>query len=114
MLWHIYSLLGNDRETNNDTMIFAMQQLRKEATVLEPLLNSGSSSTMEVLLEAVFSMWSGSRLYHSTYRLELVRTVSQLVNQSRVAVAEAGESAVTQSKGTSAVGSRYRTTAMEG
>jgi hypothetical protein len=34
----------------------ARQQLRKYATVLEPLLGSGPRSTMEVQLEAVFSM----------------------------------------------------------
>jgi hypothetical protein len=41
ILWHIDPLLGNDRETNNETMVIAMQQLRKYATVLEPLLGSG-------------------------------------------------------------------------
>jgi hypothetical protein len=33
-----------------------MQQLRKYATVLELLLGSGLRATMEILLEAVFSM----------------------------------------------------------
>jgi hypothetical protein len=49
-------LLGNDRETNNETTTIAMQQLRKYATVLELLLGSRPRATMEVLLEAVFSM----------------------------------------------------------
>jgi hypothetical protein len=35
----------------------ARQQLRKYATVLEPLLGSGPRATMEVQLEAMFSMW---------------------------------------------------------
>jgi hypothetical protein len=48
-------LLGNDRETNETTAI-AKQQLRKYATVLNPLLASGLSATVEILLEAVFSM----------------------------------------------------------
>jgi hypothetical protein len=33
-----------------------MQRLSKYATVLEPLLGSGPRATMELLLEAVFSM----------------------------------------------------------
>jgi hypothetical protein len=56
ILWHIDPLLGNDGEANNETMVITMQQLRKYATVLEPLLGSGPRATMEVLLEAVFSM----------------------------------------------------------
>jgi hypothetical protein len=43
----------------------ARQQLRKYAIVLEPLLGSRLRATMEVQLEAVFSMWSAPRLYHS-------------------------------------------------
>jgi hypothetical protein len=35
-----------------------------------PLLCSGLRATMEVLLEAVFVIWSAPRLYHSTDRLE--------------------------------------------
>jgi hypothetical protein len=54
--WHTDPLLGNDCETNNDTTVIARQQLCKYATVLEPLLGSGPHTTMEVLLEAVFSM----------------------------------------------------------
>jgi hypothetical protein len=41
------------------------QQLRKHATVLEPLLGSSLRATMGVQLEAVFSMWSAPRLYHA-------------------------------------------------
>jgi hypothetical protein len=47
----------------------ARQQLRKYATVLEPLLGSGPRATMEVQLEAVFSMWSTPGLYHSIDRV---------------------------------------------
>jgi hypothetical protein len=56
-LWHVEELLGKDRETNNETTVIAMQQLRKYATVLEPLLDSDLHATMEARLEAVFSMW---------------------------------------------------------
>jgi hypothetical protein len=49
-------LLGNDRESKNEKTVNAMQQLRKYATVLEPLLDSGSRATVEVLWELVFSM----------------------------------------------------------
>jgi hypothetical protein len=51
ILWHINPLLGNDRDTNETAI--AMKQLRKYSTVLEPLLDSGPCTTMEVLLEAV-------------------------------------------------------------
>jgi hypothetical protein len=47
----------------------ARQQLRKYATVLEPLLGGGPRAPMEVQLEAVFSMWSAPRLYHSIDRV---------------------------------------------
>jgi hypothetical protein len=47
-------------------MTISMQQLGKYTTVLEPLLVSGPRATMDVLLEAVFSMWSAPRLYHLT------------------------------------------------
>jgi hypothetical protein len=47
-------LLGNDRETNIKTTDIAMQQLRKYATVVEPLLGSGLRAAMEIMLEAVF------------------------------------------------------------
>jgi hypothetical protein len=56
LLLHIHPLLGNDRETNNDTTVIPRQQLCKYATILEPLLGSGPRASMEVLLEAVFSM----------------------------------------------------------
>jgi hypothetical protein len=70
ILLNIEPLLGNDRETINETTAIFMQQLRKYATVLEPLLDSGQHATVEVLLEAVFSMWSGPKLYHSTDRVQ--------------------------------------------
>jgi hypothetical protein len=58
ILRHIDPLLGNDRETNKELTAISMQQLRKYATVPEPLLGRGPRATMEVLLEAVLSMWS--------------------------------------------------------
>jgi hypothetical protein len=51
-------MLDNDRETNNETTAIALQQLRKHWTVLKPLLDSDQRATMEVPLEAVFSIWS--------------------------------------------------------
>jgi hypothetical protein len=45
-------LLGNEGETNNETMATVMQQLRKYATSLKPLLGSGPRATKEILLEA--------------------------------------------------------------
>jgi hypothetical protein len=54
VLWHINPLLGNDREAK-ETRAITRQQLRKYATVLEPLLGSGPRAAMEVQLEAVFS-----------------------------------------------------------
>jgi hypothetical protein len=54
--WHIDPLLGNDRETMNETTAIDMQQLRKYEKVLKSLVGSGPSATMEVLLEAVFCM----------------------------------------------------------
>jgi hypothetical protein len=51
------TLLGNDHEKNNEVTVIDIQQLRKYATVLGSLLGSGPRATMEVLLEAVFSMW---------------------------------------------------------
>jgi hypothetical protein len=50
-------------------MTIAMQQLRKYAAALEPLLGSGLRTTMDVVLEAVFSM-SAPRLYHLTDRVQ--------------------------------------------
>jgi hypothetical protein len=38
----------------------------KQKTRQRPLLGHGPHSTMEVLLVAVLSMWSTTRLYHST------------------------------------------------
>jgi hypothetical protein len=72
IVWHTDPLLCNDRETNNDTTVIVRQQLCKYATVLELLLGSGPRSKMEVLLEAVFSMWSAPKLCHSTDLVELV------------------------------------------
>jgi hypothetical protein len=54
ILWHTDPLLGNGRETN-DTTAIPMQHLRKYSTLLEPLPGSGPRTTMEVLLEPVFS-----------------------------------------------------------
>jgi hypothetical protein len=70
-LWNIDPLLGNDRKINSKTTAIAMQQLRKYDTVLESLLGSGLQ-TLEVLLEAVFSVYSTPRLYYSTDRIDLV------------------------------------------
>jgi hypothetical protein len=69
-MWHIEPLLGNDRETNNETTTIAVQQLRKYAAVLEPLLLRGPRAIMKLLLEAVFSMWSAPKLHHSTDRVQ--------------------------------------------
>jgi hypothetical protein len=69
-IMHINSLLGNDRETNNETTAIAMQQLRKYATVLETLLSSSPRATLGVLLEAVCSMLSALSLYLSTDRVQ--------------------------------------------
>jgi hypothetical protein len=55
ILWHIGSLLGNDRETNETTAI-ARQRLHNYATILYPLLGKGPRATMHVLLEAMSSM----------------------------------------------------------
>jgi hypothetical protein len=64
-MWHIELSLGNKLKAKEKTTI-AREQIRKYATVLEPLLDSSPRSTMEVLLEAVFSMWSPQKLYRST------------------------------------------------
>jgi hypothetical protein len=56
-------------------MATARQQLCKYATVLESLVGSSLRPTMEVLLEAVFSMLSALRLYHLTDQVELVSAV---------------------------------------
>jgi hypothetical protein len=49
VLWHIDPLVGNDRKRNETTAI-AMQQLRKYAKVMVPLLGSGPLITMKILL----------------------------------------------------------------
>jgi hypothetical protein len=54
----------------------ARQQLRKYTTVLEPLLGIGPRATMEVQLEAVFSMWSAPRLYHSSTEFQTVQLLA--------------------------------------
>jgi hypothetical protein len=56
VLWHIDLLLGNDCEKSNKTTAIARQQLRKYAKLLEPFLGSGPRASMEVLLEALFSI----------------------------------------------------------
>jgi hypothetical protein len=63
---HIYPLIGNDRETNNEKTAIARKQIRKYATVLELLLGSGSPEILEVLLEAMFSMYRSEAI--SLYR----------------------------------------------
>jgi hypothetical protein len=69
ILWHIDSLLGNNGETRKEITAIAMQRNRKYATILEPLPGSGPQAAMEVLLEAVLSMWSTPKLYPSTYQV---------------------------------------------
>jgi hypothetical protein len=68
--WHMDSLLGKDRETNNEKRAISRQQLCKYAKLLKSLLGSGPHSTIEVMLRAVFSMWSAPKLYHSTGRVQ--------------------------------------------
>jgi hypothetical protein len=58
-MWHIEPLLGNERETNNDTTAIPRQQLCKYETVLELLLGSGPRAAIDALLEAVF-LWAPS------------------------------------------------------
>jgi hypothetical protein len=53
---NIDQLLGNDSEINNETTAVVWQQLCKYGTLLEPLVGSSQRATMEVLLEAIFSM----------------------------------------------------------
>jgi hypothetical protein len=60
---YIDPLLGNDCQTRQ-----------------RPLLGSSPEEIMEVLLEAVFSMWFASRLYHATDRVQLVQ-LSWLVRE---------------------------------
>jgi hypothetical protein len=47
-------LIGNDRETDNETTAIAMQQLRKYATLLESLLGSGPRNSGSALGSGVF------------------------------------------------------------
>jgi hypothetical protein len=70
ILWLIDPLLSNDRETNNETTDIVRQQIRKYAAVLKLLLGNCPRATLEVLLEAVLSMWPAPRLYHSTGRVQ--------------------------------------------
>jgi hypothetical protein len=70
ILWHTDLLLHNDHETNNKTMAIAMQQLCKYSAVQGLLLGSSPRTTMEVLLGAVFYMWSAPKLYFSTNRVQ--------------------------------------------
>jgi hypothetical protein len=44
ILWHRDPLLGDNRETNKETMAVAMQQLRKYATVLEQAARNNGST----------------------------------------------------------------------
>jgi hypothetical protein len=52
MLWYIDPLLGKDLETNNETTAVAMHWCHKHA-----------STTIELLLETVFSTFSMPRSY---------------------------------------------------
>jgi hypothetical protein len=54
-VWHIYPFVSNDHETNNETMAVARKQ---------PKHNS------EVLLIALFSIWSALRLCHGTNQVQ--------------------------------------------
>jgi hypothetical protein len=67
-----YWPVTRQRPRKHEIKAIAVQALRKYATVLEPLLGSDPRATMEVPLEAMFSMWPSPRLHHSTDRLELV------------------------------------------
>jgi hypothetical protein len=53
ILWYVDLLLGNDRETRK-----------------WPLLGSSPRAKIEVLLEAVFLVWSAQSLYGSTDRVQ--------------------------------------------
>jgi hypothetical protein len=55
-MWHTDPLLGINRETNNDPMAIAMQQICKYAPELDLVPGNGPHATVEVLLESVFSM----------------------------------------------------------
>jgi hypothetical protein len=105
------ALLGSDRETTRQLL----------------LLGNSPEETMEVLLEAVISMWFASRLYHATNRVQLVQ-LSWLVSEwvrgplqfspCEPLLLEAGSwgtGIIRESRvsGTSAVGSRYQTTTGE-
>jgi hypothetical protein len=56
IFWPIDSLLGNDRETNNEKTDIARQQILKYAAVLKPLLGNRPRAIVKVLLGAVSSM----------------------------------------------------------
>jgi hypothetical protein len=58
-LWHTDQLLGND--------------CKKKKMRQRLLLGSSPHATMEVELEAVFSMWSALQLYHATDQVQLVQ-----------------------------------------
>jgi hypothetical protein len=53
LMWHIDPLLGNDRETNNETRDVVKQR-----------------PALEVLLEAVFPVWPAPRLCHAIDRVQ--------------------------------------------
>jgi hypothetical protein len=69
-VWHIDPLLGNNRKTRRWPLL---GNSFLNVTVLEPLMSSGLRTTIEVLLEAVSSMWSALRLYHLTNQVHLVQ-----------------------------------------
>jgi hypothetical protein len=62
-------MLGNDYETNKQTTIIAVQRIHNLAVLLEELLGSGPHASMEVLLEAVFSV--GPLQYYITSPTEI-------------------------------------------
>jgi hypothetical protein len=72
ILWLINLLLGNDRETNNETTNVARKLFCKYATVLKPLLDNRPCATVEILLEAVLSIWPAPALYHTTIRVQFI------------------------------------------
>jgi hypothetical protein len=59
-MWHIDPLIGNDRETKNETKAIARQR---------PQFNDGSTVGSSVIYSSV------PRLYHSTDRVEVVSAV---------------------------------------
>jgi hypothetical protein len=61
--------------------LFRTNSLKEGAMwCIDPLPGSVLCATMEILLEAVFSMWPTPRLYHSTDRVKL-ELVGDLVRE---------------------------------